>query len=393
MPIIALMDCNNFFASCEVLANPTLAGKAICVLSNNDGCVIARSYEAKQMGIPMGYPYFKAKVQFPNAIYISGSRGNYAEISNRIMEKIKDYSDTVEVYSIDEAFIDLTNTLTANKCTPEELIVRIKKEIKEEIGIDVSIGLAPTKTLAKFASEKAKNKSNIFQDDYPKGLYVIKEENIKEELSDAPIEDIWGIGRINSKLMHSYLIKTASDFCALNDSWIKKNMGKSWLDLKSELLGEIRNPVLKEAKPPKSIQKSASFKTFLTDKQEIKSIINLHTHRICKKLRKLNLRACSVLVFLRKKDFSVVSEKIKFKTPENSELEFNSASYKIFDTIFEEGSIYRSLGIVALNLKPEDECQINLFEQERNKKQEKLSHAWDKLEEKFGKKILRLGKY
>ena len=373
--------------------NPTLAGKAICVLSNNDGCVIARSYEAKQMGIPMGYPYFKAKVQFPNAIYISSSRGNYVEISNRIMDKIKDYSDTVEVYSIDEAFIDLTNTLTAHKCTPEELIARIKKEIKEEIGIDVSIGLAPTKTLAKYASEKAKNGSNVFQEDFPKGLYQIKQENIKEELENAKIEDIWGIGRMNSRLMRSYLIKTAQDFCTLNDSWIKKNMGKAGLDLKSELMGEIRNPVSKEAKPPKSIQKSASFKTFLTDKQEIKSIINLHTHRICKKLRKYNLKAGSVLVFLRKKDFTVLSNKIKFKIPENSEIEFNSASYKIFDTIYEEGAVYRSLGIVALNLKPEDECQINLFEQERNQKQEKLSKAWDKLEEKFGKKILRLGKY
>lgn len=373
--------------------NPSLAGKAICVLSNNDGCVIARSYEAKQMGIPMGYPYFKAKVQFPNATYISSSRGNYVEISNRIMDKIKDYSDVVEVYSIDEAFIDLTNTLTAHKCTPEELIARIKKEIKTNIGIDVSIGLAPTKTLAKYASEKAKNQSNILKEEFPKGLYQIKKENIKEELETAKIEDIWGIGRMNSRLMRSYLIKTAQDFCALNDSWIKKNMGKAGLDLKSELMGEIRNPVAKEPKPPKSIQKSASFKTFMTDKTEIKSIINLHTHRICKKLRKYNLRATSVLVFLRKKDFSVQSEKIKFKIPENSEIEFNSASYEIFEKIFEEGAIYRSLGIVALNLKPEDECQINLFEQERNQKQEKLSQAWDKLEEKFGKKILRLGKY
>ncbi len=393
MPLIALMDCNNFFASCEVLMNPSLQGKPICVLSNNDGCVIARSSEAKQMGIPMGYPYFKARVQFPKAVYISSSRGNYAEISARIMEKIKDYSDTVEVYSIDEAFIDLTNTLSAHKCTPEELIAKIKSEIKAEIGIDVSIGLASTKTLAKYASEKAKNKSNIFEENFPKGLYVIKEENIKEELEEAKIEDIWGIGRMNSRLMRSYLIKTASDFCALNDAWIKKNMGKTGLDLKSELLGTIKNPVSKDPKPPKSIQKSASFKTFLKEKAEIKSMINLHTHRICKKLRGYNLKAGGVLLFLRKKDFTVLSDKLKFKIPENSELEFNSASYEIFEKIFEEGVIYRSLGVVALNLKEENECQINIFEQGRSQKQENLSRAWDKLEEKFGKNILHLGKY
>lgn len=393
MSIIALVDCNNFFASCEVLMNPSLSGKAICVLSNNDGCVIARSYEAKQMGIPMGYPYFKAKVEFPHATYISSSRGNYAEISERIMEKIKEFSDTVEIYSIDEAFIDLTNTLRANKCTPEELIAKIKREIKSNIGIDVSIGLAPSKTLAKYASDKAKNRSNIFQEIYPKGLYVIKKENIQNELKEAPIEDIWGIGRMNSRLMRSYLIKTAKDFCTLNDAWIKKNMGKGGLDLKSELLGESKNPVLKVPKPPKSIQKSASFKTFLQDKTEIKSTINLHTHRVCKKLRKYKLKACTLLVFLRKKDFTVQSEKIKFKIPENSELEFNQAAYKIFDKIFEEGATYRSLGVVALGLKQECECQINIFEQERNLKNENLSRAWDKLEEKFGKKILRLGKY
>ena len=170
MAKIALIDCNNFFASCEVLKNPSLIGKPVCVLSNNEGCVVARSYEAKKLGVPMGIPYFMAKKQFPNCIYLKGNHSLYIDISKRVMEVIKSYSPKVEIYSIDEAFIDLTNTERANGGKADEIIKKIKEDIKESVGIDVSIGLAPTKTLAKFASDKAKNVSNIFSNIYTKKL-------------------------------------------------------------------------------------------------------------------------------------------------------------------------------------------------------------------------------
>ena len=176
MPKIALIDCNNFFASCEVLKDPSLMGKPVCVLSNNEGCVVARSYEAKKLGVPMGIPYFMAKKQFPKCVYLKGNHPLYIDISKRVMEVIKSYSPKVEIYSIDEAFIDLSNTEKANKGETFEIIKKIKEDIKESVGIDVSIGLAPTKTLAKFASDKAKNISNIFSETHPKGLYVIKKE-------------------------------------------------------------------------------------------------------------------------------------------------------------------------------------------------------------------------
>ena len=160
--VIALIDCNNFFASCEVLFDPTLAGKPVCVLSNNDGCVVARSNEAKALGVKMGMPYFMAKKQFRGVTYLSGNYARYSEISKRIMTKLYDYTPSVEVYSIDEAFLDLSGTRKLYRCSYEEIIEKIRLDIKNDIGVDVSIGLSYSKTLAKLACEKAKelNKKN-----------------------------------------------------------------------------------------------------------------------------------------------------------------------------------------------------------------------------------------
>ena len=182
--VIALVDCNNFFASCEILFNPTLKGKPVCVLSNNDGCIVARSNEAKALGIKMGMPYFMAKKQFKNVIYLSGNHSRYNEISKRVMTKLYDYTPNVEVYSIDEAFLDLGGTRKLHRCSYEEIIEKIRLDIKNDIGIDVSIGLSYSKTLAKLACEKAKelNKKNP-----DIGTYKIGYRRIKDELKITPI--------------------------------------------------------------------------------------------------------------------------------------------------------------------------------------------------------------
>ena len=200
MSEIALVDCNNFFASCEQLMNPNLLNKPLCVLSNNDGCVVARSKEAKALGISMGMPYFMAKKQFPQAIYTSGHMHLYQEISHRVMAKLSSYTPMVEAYSIDEAFLELSGLKKLYRMSYNGIIEMIQEEIMNEVGIPVSIGLASTKTLAKLACEKGKTNT---------GLYRIGRWNLDDELKRTAIEEIWGVGRNTAALFHKYGIYKA----------------------------------------------------------------------------------------------------------------------------------------------------------------------------------------
>ncbi len=386
--VIALVDCNNFFASCEILFNPKLKGKPVCVLSNNDGCIVARSNEAKALGIKMGMPYFMAKKQFKNAIYLSGNHARYNEISKRVMSKLYDYTPNVEVYSIDEAFLDLGGTRKLHRCSYEEIIEKIRLDIKNDIGIDVSIGLSYSKTLAKLACEKAKeiNKKN------PKvGTYKIGYKKIKDELKITPIEDIWGVGFNTASLLRKHYISSAYNFVTQNDAWIKRVLGKVGLDLKYELLGESTSPVNPNEALPKSIQKTASFANFTSDKTYIINALNYHCHRVCKKLRHHGLMSGVISVMLRAKDFYVLSAKTTLEVPTNSEFEFNLKIKELFDEIYNPNIVYRSCGVTALKLTCQNDCQMSLFNSERIEKNQKLSDAWDKIEEKFGRSKLHLG--
>ena len=386
--VIALVDCNNFFASCEVLFRPELKGKPVCVLSNNDGCIVARSNEAKALGVKMGMPYFMAKKQFRGVIYLSGNHARYNEISKRTMTKLYDYTPSVEVYSIDEAFLDLSGTRKLHRCSYEEIIEKIRSDIKNEIGIDVSIGLSYSKTLAKLACEKAKE---LNKKDPSAGTYKIGYKKIKDELKITPIEDIWGVGFNTAALLRKHYISSAYDFCAQNDAWIKRVMGKVGLDLKYELLGENVNPVNPNDALPKSIQKTSSFANFTSDKTYIINALNYHCHRVCKKLRYHGLKSSVVGIMLRTKDFYVLSTKTTLETPSNSEFEFNFKIKEMLDEIYNPNIIYRSCGVTAFKLSNEDTYQMSLFNSCRVEKNQKLSDAWDKIEKKFGASKLHLG--
>lgn len=386
--VIALVDCNNFFASCEVLFRPELKGKPVCVLSNNDGCIVARSNEAKALGVKMGMPYFMAKKQFKNITYLSGNHARYNEISKRVMTKLYDYTPTVEVYSIDEAFLDLGGTRRLHRCSYEEIIEKIRKDIKEEIGIDVSIGLSYSKTLAKLACEKAKE---LNKKDSSIGTYKIGYREIKEELKNTSIEDIWGVGANTAALLRKHYISSACSFTSQNDAWIKRVMGKVGLDLKYELLGECTSPVNPNETLPKSIQKTASFANFTSDKNYIINALNYHCHRVCKKLRFHSLTSGVISIMLRTKDFYILSAKVSLETPTNSEFEFNLKIKEMLDEIYNPNIIYRSCGVTALKLSSQDSCQLSVFNSQRLEKNQKLSDVWDKIEEKFGRSKIHLG--
>ncbi len=386
--VIALVDCNNFFVSCERLLKPELLGKPVCVLSNNDSCVVSRSNEAKKLGLQMGAPYFIAKNQFKKVTFLSGNLPFYCEISKRVMNKLYDYTPDVEIYSIDEAFLDLTGVDKVFKCSYEEIIKKIVSDVKNEIGIDVSVGLSYSKVLAKLANDKSKTIQKTLPD-YK--TYKIGYRKIEEELKSTLISDVWGVGRNINSLLKRYLIQTAWDYVNQSDFWIKKNLGKTGLDLKQELLGNVVNPVNSLHQEPKSISRSESFKEFQTNKNYIQEQLNSHIHKVCKKLRGENLLASCVSVMLRTKDFQVFSIKMNLENPLDVEFEFINKSIEILNKLFQEGVVYRSVGFSVTKLSPKTAQQISIFDGEKILKQQKLSSCWDKLEEKFGKNVVKVG--
>ncbi len=380
--IIGLIDGNNFFASCEILMNPSLRNKPVCVLSNNDGCVIARSNEAKKLGIKMGMPYFMAKREFKGVTYLSANFALYHDLSERMMEFLKQYSNKIDVYSIDEAFIDLSGCDKIFKMNYKELAEKIKKDIETNIGLNVSVGIANSKILAKIANHKAKKR---------KGSYVIERHLIKEEIQNMPIEEIWGIGRNIARSLRKYGIFYADEILLKDDNFYKSIYGKKGLELKYELEGKSVIPLTGENEKPKSIQRTRAFPEFSKDKEYIKTELNMHLHNVCKKLREHNLETGIISVMLRTKDFKVYFKEKKLNFTTNSEVMLLDITDKLFESVYKEGIIYRSSGIWAYLLTDTENTQLNLFSDSNTKKANKISSLLDKLEDKYGKNIITLG--
>ena len=302
--IIALVDCDSFFVSCEQKINPELKGKPVCVLSGHGQCVISRSREAKALGIPMGIPTFKLTKEMKKATLITASHDLYSEISNEVMEVLKSISPKVEIYSIDEAFVDLTGLSKLYKRNYFELAKMIRAEVLKKVDIPVSIGVSSSKTLAKLASDKAKNIDG--------GIFIVGTRKINSVLQKTSVDEIWGIGRNLSLKCRQNAILTAYELVQKKDEWLDKQFGIRGLEMKHELLGEMVSPIDDKFKPPKSIQKTSAFGIFTSDSEFIKNQLNYHIHSACKKLRKLNMKCRVIGVMLRtKNEFKVFIEKIK----------------------------------------------------------------------------------
>lgn len=379
---IALVDANNFFVGCEQLMNPDLRNKPVCVLGNNDGCVLARSNEAKKLGVRMGMPYFMAKREFPNVIYVSSNMKLYHDISIRMRQILKNYSPCVDVYSIDEAFLDLTGLDKVFNLSYEELILKIRNDVQNELGVAVSIGLANSKVLAKIATDRAKKSD---------GVYRIKYEDIRFQIKSTPIEDIWGIGKNTARELRKYGIFTALDIISHDDEFYKRILGKRGLELKHELLGESVIIIDGISVKPKSIQRTSSFPTFTSDKDYIKNALYKHLHSTCSKMRDYNLEAKELFVMLRTKDFRVFVEKIELERPVNSEYILNKKVDFLLNKLHSNDIIYRSSGVYVSALQDASINQLYLINSEKNLKAEKLAKLWDSIESKYGKNVFGIG--
>lgn len=380
--IIALVDCDSFFVSVEQALNPELKNKAVCVLSNNDGCVVARSKEAKTLGITMGMPYFIAKREFKNCHYLSGNHEKYEEFSKKIMAILRDFSPDVEVYSIDEAFVDLTGLKRLYKKNYAKIAIMIRERIMEEVDVPVSIGLSTSKTLAKLASDKAK-KTN--------GLYIIGSRKIEKELKNTSIDEVWGIGKNISLLLKQNGIYDSWKLVSQTDEWLKSKISIKAVELKHELLGETVSKVDNSEKIPQSIQDTSSFREFTTDKNFIVNSLNKHIHKACRKLREYNACCQSISVIIRTKDFRVFKEKKVLTNPTNFELEISNIAKELLEKIYEPDILYRSSGIVLEKFSFNQEEQLFLFDTEISEKKKKLAKSIDNIEKKYGKNSIKTG--
>lgn len=359
--MFALIDCNNFYASCERVFNPSLNNQPVVVLSNNDGCVIARSNEAKALGIPMGAPAFQIKqlLNKHNIHVFSSNYALYGDMSARVMNILSNFSPELEVYSIDETFLKLEGfnlyDLTQYGWNMIDLV-------KRSTGIPISIGIAPTKSLAKVANKIAKK--------FPertKGTYVIDTPlKIENGLKWTKIGDVWGIGRQYQKKLQSIQVTNAWQFTQLPNEYVRKEMSIVGLRLQRDLSG-IPTLDLEEVAVKKNIAVTRSFKKMYTDFEDIRERVATYASKVSLKLRKQN--SCCQIAYLflhtnrHREDLPQYANGISIRMPfeTNSTMVITKAAITGLKRIYREGFQYKKAGIIVMGLIPDTQKQLGLF--------------------------------
>ncbi|MEN8124912.1 MAG: Y-family DNA polymerase [Bacteroidota bacterium] len=386
--MFALIDCNNFYASCERVFNPDLNGKPVVVLSNNDGCVIARSNEAKPF-IPMGAAAFKYKNVFEqnNIAVFSSNYALYGDMSARVMNMLSTFAPKIDIYSIDEAFLKFDNFKYLNF---QAHGIQIKKDITKSTGIPISIGFAPTKALSKVANRIAKKFSERTQ-----GVYIIdNEEKRVKALKWLAIEDVWGIGRRHAKRLQKLNIHNAYQFTLLPDEWVRKNMSVVGLRLKRDLEGKPTLD-LEKIKTKKNIATTRSFDKNYSDFEQIKERVTTFSVSCAEKLRKQNSYCNTLLIFLHtngyRKELPQYSKNIvvKLPFPTNSNIELAKFAVNGLERIFKKGFQYKKAGVIAMDITPQEQRQISLFENS-DPRHQVLMNVVDKMNHNIGQQKIKL---
>jgi DNA polymerase V len=382
--MFALVDCNNFYASCERVFKPQLNGKPIVILSNNDGCVVARSNEAKALGIKMGVPLFEVKdlVQQHNIYVFSSNYELYGDMSNRVMSMLATYSPEIEVYSIDEAFMRFDGF--------EEYFdlhsygVNITQKVKQSTKIPISIGFAPTKALAKVANKIAKKFSELTQ-----SCYVIdNDEKRIKALKWTEIGDVWGIGRQHTKRLKALGVNTAYDFTMMGDAWVRKNMSVVGLRLKHDLMG-IPSIDFEDVKPKQNIACTRSFEKMYDKLEDISERVSTFSTILGEKLRKQNSHCNLISVFVTsnyfRQDLTQHRAFLTIKTdfPTSSTLEINRIAQMLLKSIYKPNISYKKAGVILSGITPAETFQLKFFGGE-NPKHIDLMKAIDVTNRKTG---------
>ncbi len=393
--LFALLDCNSFFASCEKLFRPDLKNKAVVVLSNNDGVVVARSPEAKQL-VPMGEPFFKIKhlAQRGQIVVFSSNYRLYGDMSNRVMRTLRKWTPHVEVYSIDEAFLDLSGIVTENSL--DSFLHEIRSTVTKNTGIPVSLGVGPTMTLAKVANDLAKKHN---------GIRVLVDVTEREKaLASLEIKDVWGIGRRLAPKMYKMGIRTASDLVRIDPLWMRKNFSVVQEQLVRELRGERCLSMTTVPAPRKSIQVSRSFAEATNSFRAISEAVSTFAAKACEKARSEGTVASAIYVHLNtswhRADRSYISDGKThgFNVPTANSPEVIRAALNLLCEIYRDGPLYKKASVTLLDLQDEAtvKSQGFLFEMddqtpEERERNEKMMDSVDEINRTFGRGTLFFG--
>ncbi|MEH8016540.1 translesion error-prone DNA polymerase V subunit UmuC [Rheinheimera muenzenbergensis] len=389
-PVFALVDCNNFYASCEKLFRPDLADKPVVVLSNNDGCIIARSKEAKKLGIKMGLPVFQVRdlLQKHQIVAFSSNYALYADMSQRVMSTLESLAPRVEVYSIDEAFLDLTGVACSQGLT--EFGLEVRRTVQKHIGIAVCVGIAPSKTLAKLANHAAKT--------WPKTGGVVdltRKERQRKLLSLLPVGEVWGIGGKLTKRLEQLGITTALQLADADPKFIRQHFSVVVERTVRELNGESCIALEDVAPTKKQIISSRAFGERITDKQQMREAISEYISRACKKLRQEQQQAKHLTVFLRTSPFSdkdapySASKSLELDSPSSDTRVFLANAMRLLDSLWVNGYRYAKAGVMLADFYDPGMYQPGLFDEPLVVKEsdQKLMQLMDTLNNKHGKTL------
>lgn len=378
-----LIDCNDFFVSCERLFRPRLNGKPVVVLSSNDGCVISRSNEAKALGVPMGIPLFKIKdeVKRYGVEVCSSNHTLYGDLSRRVMNIVRESVPDQEIYSIDECFIRLQSTDDYYTIARD-----LRRKILKGVGIPTCVGVSKTKTLAKLANRVAKKNQEL------NGVYAI-DDNDKWlcALQWVDIGDVWGLGRRISERLHSYGVHTGYDFTCQDPHWVRQNFTVTGLDTYLELRGHDRIPFGTDEKR-KSITRSCSFGSTIQDEHQLFSILLEFADKCCEKMRSECLAPLQVAVVLHTNRFSITDvqqheyAEAHLMLPTNNLSQLIPELYGLFQKIYRQGVKYKKAGVVFSRLV--NECEVLPFEVEGDKEYRRLAAVANALKSKYGDRSL-----
>lgn len=383
----ALVDCNNFYASCERVFQPQFVGKPVAILSNNDGCVISRSNEAKAIGIPMGAPAFKIKdlVREKNVKIFSSNYALYGDLSHRVMKVLEQFTPNLEIYSIDEAFLNFDGMNIADY---HNYGIQMKTRVQKWTGIPVCVGFAETKALSKVANKIAKK----FQE-RTQGVYIIdSEEKRIKALKWTKIEDVWGIGYRTTKKAKLKNIKTALDFVQpQHEAWIKREMGVIGLRLKYELEGKSVLDLEPIPDPKKSIATTRSFPKQISEFDLLRERVTTFASVCAEKLRKQKSCCHTIIVMLVVDKHTIQTSKYYFNRAvtlpfaTNSSLTISNVAIDMLKQLHKgnENMKFKKAGVIVTELINENQKQFQLFEEE-NPKHLALMKVMDQLNAKIG---------
>lgn len=385
---IGLLDCNNFFVSCERLFRPDLKGKPVLVLSSNDGCVVARSQEIKDNGIAMGVPYFQIKdiLRDINATTFSSHFALYRDISRRVFEVMREELDTVEQYSVDEAFFIIEGS---NQKELQKKILCIKDRVERVVGIPVSVGLAKSKTLAKYAGSVAKRTT---------GTFVLSESEWGSRAATVKLADIWGVGFRSADAYRKKGVVTVADFLALERRQVQELFGVVGIRLWQELQGIPSVTVTRHVQSQKSILNSRSFKGTTNDKSVLEDAVAYHVREAAEDLRAMNQKTSCIQVHLgtsRHGDYLLQGGTLTavLPHPTNDTFVLLRAASGLVEQLFKPGVPYKKAGVLLTNFSPERVSQLELFVDTQEEKTKDLMPVIDAINHGMGRHSLLLGSH